>query len=149
VLSGKGLGGHKFGTSEAKVEKTLDSKLGEPDESIQGVMCEFDSASPWQRSLIYDGLSVLFTAKSTKKSAPRTLNGWSLALDGSKPKFQLEDDVPLNLSFKQLKKKYPKGKLADTGLGDGSEMFTLPNGIRFIGVEVPDMVSAGELHFCE
>ena len=149
VLAGDGVGGHKFGTAEAKVEKTLASALGEPDESVQGILCELDSGSPWHRSVIYDGLAVVFTAKSTKKSAPRTLNSWSLSLDGKLPKVQIEDDVPLNLSFKQLKAKYPKGKLADTGLGDGSEIFTLPNGIRFVGVEAPDMVMAGELHYCE
>lgn len=149
VLAGNGVGGHKFGTAEAKVEKTLASALGEPDESVQGILCELNSGSPWHRSIIYDGLAVVFTAESAKKSAPRTLNSWSLSLDGKRPKVQLEDDIPLNLSFKQLKAKYPKGKLTDTGLGDGSEIFTLPNGIRFVGVEVPDMVMAGELHYCE
>lgn len=149
VLSGNGVGGHKFGTAEAKVEKTLDSTLGEPDESVQGILCELDSGSPWHRSAIYDGLSVVFTAKSAKKSAPRTLNSWSLSLEGKRSDVRLEDDIPLNLSFKQLKAKYPKGKLSDSGLGDGSEIFTLPNGIRFVGVEVPDMVMAGELHYCE
>ncbi len=149
VLAGNGVGGHKFGTAEAKVEKALASAMGEPDESVQGILCELNSGSPWHRSVIYDGLSVVFTAKSAKKSAPRTLNSWSLSLDGKRPKVQLQDDIPLNLSFKQLKAKYPKGKLADSGLGDGSEIFTLPNGIRFVGVEVPDMVMAGELHYCE
>lgn len=149
MLAGNGVGGHKFGTAEAKVEKTLASAMGEPDESVQGILCELDSSSPWHRSIIYDGLSVVFTAKSAKKSSPRTLDSWSLSLDGKLPAVQLEDDIPLNLSFKQLKAKYPKGKLVDTGLGDGSEIFTLPNGIRFVGVDVPDMVMAGELHYCE
>lgn len=149
VLAGNGVGGHKFGTAEAKVEKALASALGEPDESVQGILCELNSASPWQRTLIYDGLAVVFTAKSAKKSAARTLNSWSLSLDGKRPKVQIEDDIPLNLSFKDLKAKYPKGKLQDTGLGDGSEIFTLPNGIRFVGVKVPDMVMAGEMHYCE
>ncbi len=150
VLAGDGVGGHKFGTAEAKVEKTLASALGEPDESIQSVSCEFDSGSPWQRSLHYKGLSVVFTAKSAKKSAPRTLASWSLSLGSKLPKgVRIVDDIPLDLSFKQLKAKYPKGKLTDTGLGDGSEIFTLPNGIRFVGVEVPDMVMAGELGYCE
>lgn len=150
VLAGDGVGGHKFRTAEAKVEKTLDAALGEPDESVQGILCELDSGSPWHRSLHYDGLSVVFTAKSAKKSAPRTLNSWSLSLGGKLPKgVQLVDDIPTNLSFKQLKAKYPKGKLTDTGLGDGSEIFTLPNGIRFVGVDVPDMVMAGELGYCE
>ena len=150
VLAGNGVGGHKFGTAEAKVEKTLDTALGEPDESVQGILCELDSGSPWHRSLHYDGLSVVFTAKSAKKSAPRTLSSWSLSLGGKLPKgVAIVDDVPLNLSFKQLKAKYPKGKLVDTGLGDGSEIFTLPNGLRFVGVEVPDMVMAGDLGYCE
>lgn len=149
VLAGSGVGGHEFGAAEAEVVETLASALGNPDESVQGVLCELDSGSPWQRSVIYDGLSVMFTAKSAKKSAARTLNSWSLSLDGGVPKFQLEDDIPLDLSFKQLKAKYPKGKLTDTGLGDDSQIFTLPNGIRFVGVDVPDMVMAGELHYCE
>lgn len=149
MLTGTGVAGHKFGTSEAKVEKTLASALGEPGESVQGILCELDSGSPWHRSVIYGGLSVVFTAKSTKKSAPRTLDSWSLSLEDRRPQVQIEDDIPLNLSFKQLKAKYPKGKLVDTGLGDGSEIFTLPNGIRFVGVDVPDMVMAGEVHYCE
>ncbi len=149
LLSGNGVGGHKFGTAEAKVEKALAKALGEPDESVQGILCELDSSSPWQRSVIYRGLAVVFTANSAKKSAPRTLNNWSLSLGGKLPDVQLEDGIPLDLSFKQLKAKYPKGKLTDSGLGDGSEIFTLPNGIRFVGVEVPDMVMAGELHYCE
>lgn len=149
VLSGKGVGSHKFGAAEAAVEKTLDSALGEPDESIQGASCELAGDSPWQRTVIYDSLAVMFTAKSSKKSAPRTLNSWSLTLGGKLPKVQLEDGIPLDLSFKELKAKYPKGKLTDTGLGDGSEVFTLPNGIRFVGVESPDMVMGGELNFCE
>lgn len=149
LLAGNGVGGHKFGTAEAKVEKTLNSTLGEPEDSVQGILCELDSSSPWHRAILYDGLAVVFTAKSAKKSAPRTLNRWSLSLDGKRPDVRLEDDIPLNLSFKQLKAKYPKGKLSDTGLGDDSEIFTLPNGIRFVGVDVPDMVMAGELHYCE
>lgn len=149
VLAGTGVAGHKFGTAEAKVEKTLASALGEPDESVQGILCELDSGSPWHRSIIYDGLAVVFTAKSAKKSAPRTLDSWSLSLEGKLPEVRIEDDIPLDLSFKQLKAKYPKGKLVDSGLGDGSEIFTLPNGIRFVGMDVPDMVMAGELHYCE
>ena len=149
VLAGDGVGGHKFGTAEAKVEKTLASALGEPDESVQGILCQLDPGSPWERTVIHGGLAVVFTATSAKKSAPRTLNNWSLALEGKLPKIQIEDDIPLNLNFKQLKAKYPKGKLADTGLGDGSQIFTLPNGIRFVGVDTPDMVMAGELHYCE
>ena len=149
VLRGDGIAGQKFGAKEAAAEKAISARLGKPDEAVEGILCELDSSSPWQRTLIYDGLSVLFVASSASKSAPRTLNGWALGLEGSRPPIELQDDVPLNLSFAELAKKYPKGTLEDTGLGDGSESFTLPNGIRFLGVEFPDLVMAGEVHYCE
>lgn len=149
VLAGTGIAGHKFGAAEAKVEKTLTSTMGKADEAVEGILCELNASSPWQRTLIYDGLSVLFTAKSDSKSAPRSLNGWALGLEGSRPSIRMQDDVPLNLSFAELKKKYPKGSLEETNLGDGSQIFTLPNGVRFLGVEYPDLVMAGEVHYCE
>jgi len=149
LLAGNGIAGQEFGTAEATVEKRLAATLGKPDESIEGILCELNPSSPWQRTVIYDGLSVLFVANSSAESAPRTLNGWALGLEGSRPAVQMEDDVPLNLSFAQLVKKYPKGTLEETGLGDGSQIFTLPNGIRFLGVDVPDLVMGGEVHYCE
>lgn len=150
MLRGDGIGSQKFGAKEATVEKALNAQLGEPDESVQGILCELNASSPWQRTLIYDGLSVLFVADSASRKAPRTLNGWALGLEGSRPAvLQIQDDIPLNLSFAELKKRYPKGTLEDTGLGDDSQIFTLPNGIRFLGVEFPDLVMAGEVHYCE
>ena len=64
---------------------------------------------------------------------------------------EMADGLPLNLTFSQLKARYPGGKLENLNLGegDGSRMFTLPNKIRFIGAGKPDMVSAGELGVCE
>lgn len=149
VLSGSGIGGNKFGTAEAKVEKAIAAVLGEPDDSAQGVLCELDSSSPWHRSVFYDGLVVLFTAETGSKTAPRTLNSWSMSVKDVPKKVTIEDGIPLNLTFKELKAKYPKGKLEDTGLGDGSQIFTLPSGLRFVGEKKPDLVMAGELHYCE
>ena len=98
----------------------------------------------------YGGLWVQFVAKDKQKSSPRTLAAWGFALaeDFASP-LQMADEVPLTLNFKELKAKYPKGKLEDIGFGDGSAMFTLPNKMRFIGVDEPDTVQAGQLTFCE
>jgi len=151
-LRGDGVGTLKFGAKQVDVTDLLTDRLGEPDESSQGILCELNDASPWAQTVIYGGLWVQYTAKDQKKKSPRSLSAWGFSL---KEKFaaplKMQDAVPLDLTFTQLKAKYPKGKLEDLNLGegDGGRMFTLPNKIRFIGVGKPDTVSAGELGFCE
>ena len=85
-------------------------------------------------------------ATLTPRSGPKSR--FALAEDFASP-LRMADEVPLTLNFKELKAKYPKGKLEDIGFGDGSAMFTLPNKMRFIGVDEPDTVQAGQLTFCE
>ena len=150
VLRGDGLGTFDFGAKQAPVAELLSDQLGDPDEASQGILCELDDSSPWAETQSYGGLWVQFVAKDKQKSSPRTLAAWGFALaeDFASP-LQMADEVPLALNFKELKAKYPKGKLEDIGFGDGSAMFTLPNKMRFIGVDEPDTVQAGQLTFCE
>lgn len=152
TLRGDGLGEFEFGAKQVDVGELLGDQLGDPDESSQGILCEFDDSSPWAQTVIYGGLWVQYTAKDQSKRSSRYLAAWgfSLAEEFAEP-LQMADDVPLNLTFSQLKARYPGGKLENLNLGegDGSRMFTLPNKIRFIGVSKPEMVSAGKLGICE
>jgi hypothetical protein len=151
-LRGDGVGTLTFGAKQVDVTDLLIDRLGDPDESSQGILCQLNDASPWAQTVNYGGLWVQYTAKDQKKKSPRSLSAWGFAL-GEKfaPPLKMQDGVPLNLTFAQLKAKYPNGKLENLNLGegDGSKMFTLPNKIRFIGAGKPDMVSAGELGVCE
>lgn len=150
VLAGTGIAGLAFGAAEATVLTTLNARVGSAEDSHQGVLCELDSGSPWSQTVNYGGLSVLFVAKSKSKTAPRSLKAWSLRLGKPvNPTLAIADNVPLDLSFKQLKAKYPAAKLEDTGLGDDSQILTLPNKLRFLGIGTPDLVQAGALLFCE
>ena len=152
VLRGNGLGGFAFGTKQVDVTDALTEVLGEPDESSQGILCELDDTSPWAQTVNYGGLWVLYTAKDQKKKSARNLAAWGFSLsDKFAAPLEMQDTVPLNLTFAQLKAKYPTGKLENLNLGegDGSRMFTLPNKLRFIGAGKPDMVSAGRLSICE
>ena len=152
ILRGDGLGASRFGAKQVDVTDSLTTLLGEPDESSQGILCELDDSSPWAQTVNYGGLWVLYTAKDQSKKSTRNLAGWGFSL---REKFaaplEMQDAVPLTLTFAQLKAKYPKGKLESLNLseGDGSHMFTLPNKIRFVGSTKPDMVSAGRLTVCE
>lgn len=150
LLAGTGIAGHAFGAAESTVLSTLNDRLGGAEDSHQGVLCELDPGGPWSQTVNYGELSVLFVAKSKSKTAPRSLTAWTLRLDKPlSPAVAVADNVPLDLSFKQLKAKYPAAKLEDTGLGDGSQILTLPNKLRFLGVGTPDLVQAGALLFCE
>lgn len=152
VLAGTGLGGFKFGTKESAVVELLTDQLGDPDESSSGILCELDDSSPWAQTVTYGGLWVQYQAKDQSKKSPRTLGAWGFQLSQQfgEP-LQLADGVLVNLTFKQLKAKYPSGKLENLNLGegDGTRMFTLPNKIRFIGVSKPEVVTAGTMSICE
>jgi hypothetical protein len=150
LLRGDGLANFDFGAKQLAVMELLEDQLGDPDESSQGVLCELDDSSPWAQTIVYGGLWVQFEAKDGKKSSPRTLGAWGFQLsqEFAEP-LEMADGVPLDLSFKQLKARYPEGKLRDIGFGDGTRMFTLPNKIRFIGASRPDLVSAGSFSTCE
>jgi hypothetical protein len=152
TLRGDGLGDSRFGAKQVDVADALTTLLGDPDESSQGILCELDDSSPWAQTVNYGGLWVLYTAKDQSKKSARNLAAWGFSLQEKfAAPLEMQDAVPLTLTFKQLKAKYPKGKLESLNLseGDGSRMFTLPNKIRFIGSTKPDMVSAGRLTVCE
>jgi hypothetical protein len=150
VLGGDGIGELAFGTAEADATAELTTALGAPEETTEGRLCELDTGSPWSRSLHWGGLTVVFAGTKKAKTAPRTLLAWTARVeDGLEPPLALQDDLPLDLSMAELDAAYPEGDLVETGLGDGSQIFTAPNGIRFIGIGTPDTIQGGELLVCE
>ena len=147
ILGPTYLGQLKFGTPEKTDVALLKSRLGDPDDVFEGVFCELDPASPFSATYTYGSLSVVFLAKNTKSTSPRTLQGWSYALaDGLTSTFALEGGLPADPTFEQLQQAYPQGKLARSEIGT---VFTLPNGIQFIGSEEPDFVQSGPFAGCE
>jgi hypothetical protein len=149
-LEGNGLGGLTFGTPEKTVAELLTARLGTPDERMEGVLCELNDAAPWAATVTYGGLWVQYQAKTASKKAPRTLTAWGFQLvEPFQPPLVMADDVPLDLDFAELKSQFPDGKLTDSELGDGGKIFTLANGIRFIGTGSPDTVMAGEISYCD
>ena len=149
LLRGDGLGTFDFGAKQLDVAELLEDQLGEPDETTSGILCELDDSSPWAQTVLYGGLWVQYEAKDQSKKSPRFLSAWGFQLDQklSAP-LEIVDDVPLNLTFAQLKAKYPKGKTQEVGF-DGARLFTLPNKIQFLGSGKPDMVRAGAFSTCE
>lgn len=150
MLAGTGLANLPFGTGESQVLTTLKDQLGVPDQKIQGQSCELVSDSPWAMTVMYGDVWIQFTAKDVKKTSPRTLSAWGYQLGKPLPKeFAIADNVPLNLTFNQLKAKFPAAKYVDTGLPDGTKTLQLPNKLVFMGVGQPEVVRAGELQLCE
>jgi hypothetical protein len=151
VLRGDGLGTYSFGAKQADVTQLLEDQLGEPDESSQGVQCELNDASPWAQTVTWGGFWVEYDAKDSSKKSPRTLAAWGFNVkEELQAPLTIQDDVPLDLTFSQLKAKYPKGKTEDLGLGDGSKRFILPNKIFFLGSgNKPMRVQAGSFTLCE
>lgn len=150
VLAGDGLGGFAFGTAQATVAGVLTERLGKPSDTASGRSCELDSSSPWVETLVFKNLWVEFQAKDSKKTSPRTLHGWGLQLNGSLPStLAIADDVPLDLSFKELKAKYPGTKTLNLGLEDGTVAIQLPNKLIFYGVKVPEVLRGGDIGVCE
>lgn len=149
TLGGKGIGKYDFGASEDKVVAAVAKRLGDPDSVSVGETCKGVSGQ-WGENYFYGGLTVRFKAKDLKTDSPRTLASWEFAVDKKLPKgLQLQDDVPLDLSFAKLKAKYPGSKSEDLGFGDGTKTLTLPNGLAFVGAKAPDFVMGGELPACE
>lgn len=149
LLRGDGLGSFDFGAKQADVAELLEDQLGNPDETSSGILCELDDSSPWAETALYGGLWVQYEAKDQSKKSARYLSAWGFQLEQEfgEP-LEIVDDVPLNLTFKQLKAKYPKGELAEVGF-DGAQLFTLPNKIQFLGSGRPDQVRAGKFSTCE
>lgn len=128
----------------------LTGRLGKPSSSSAGLYCELDSSSPWTETVMYSNLWVQYEAKDSKKASPRTLQGWGYQIKGPLPsRLALVDDVPINLSFKQLKAKYPGTKTLDLGLEDGTVAVQLPNKLIFYGIKVPEVVRGGKIGVCE
>ncbi len=154
TLGANGVGSNKFGTPEATVEGFLNAHLGKPDDSVVGVVCEFDSASPYARQLSYGGVHLSFQskAKGTTKS-PRTLTGWLVQLEEPMVGFTLASPLPLKTTYTDLKTAFPKGTLDELQLGEGSSfwVFTTPDGVWYRGEDedAPSEVGAGPQSACE
>jgi hypothetical protein len=150
VLAGTGIAALPFGTAQAQVVKAITARVGKPTTSSQGKSCELDASSPWAETLVYGDAWVQFTAKNSKKTSPRTLTAWGFQLNNDLPKaWAMVDAVPLNLSFKQLKAKYPAAKYLNLGLPEGTKVLELPNKLTFLGLAKPEVVRAGEIALCE
>jgi hypothetical protein len=150
VLAGDGLGGFTFGTAQKTVATVLTERLGKPSSSSAGRYCELDSSSPWTETVMYKNLWVQYEAKDSKKTSPRTLQGWGYQIKGTLPSsLSIVDDVPLDLSFKELKAKYPGTKTLNLGLEDGTVAVQLPNKLIFYGIKNPEVVRGGAIGVCE
>ncbi|MCE1173619.1 MAG: hypothetical protein LWW77_03310 [Propionibacteriales bacterium] len=150
LLSGTGVANLPFGSAEAQVLTVLKDQLGVPDQKIQGASCELVPDSTWAQTVLYGDVWIQFNAKDAKKTSPRTLTAWGYQLGKPLPsEFSLADNVPLNLSFNQLKAKYPAAKYLDLGLPDGTKTLQLPNKLVFMGIGQPEVVRAGEIQLCE
>jgi hypothetical protein len=149
VLAGTGIAGIPFGSAQSQVAKAVTGQLGEPDTTFQGETCEGLSGQ-WGETDTYGNLVVQYAAKTIKKTAPRTLVTWRIDLTKKLAKtVVVADSVPLNLSFTQLKAKYPAAKYVDLGMPDGTKALQLPNKLIFTGISKPDMLWGGEITSCE
>jgi hypothetical protein len=149
MLTGTGLAGFRFGSAESQVLATLNDRLGIPDEKIQAQLCDKKPDSPWSQTVTYGDVWVQFDAKDTKKSSPRTLAAWGYQLGEPLPKeFRIADNVPLDLTFTQLKAKYPAATYLNLGFTDTTKALQLPNKLMFMGAGQPEVVRAGEFVDC-
>ena len=144
------LGEFAFGTAEADVVADLLRRFGEPDKIDEGVFCAVNPQSTYEATRTYGGLSVYFAAKDRKASSPRKLSGWAYSLtNGMDPAFEVDDLPAADPTFAQLADRHPDGKLDDYTDIFGTKVFTLPNGMWFVGETEPDAVGAGPLLACE
>ncbi|MGB7961431.1 MAG: hypothetical protein WCF12_00530 [Propionicimonas sp.] len=162
TLRGDGIGPFTFGANQVDVAAVLNDRLGDPDTTEQGILCPLGrTGDPWAEYVTYGAqvstsagagpFSVYYTAKDQSEKSPRYLTAWGFNLEEKLPAaLAMQDDVPLNLSFDQLKAKYPAGKPSLPG--DDFYEFILPNKLRFInnaGVSRPGLVVAGQKVPCE
>ena len=143
------LGTFGVGSPEKTVTGELTARLGEATDSDQGPLCELDTSSHYARTLLYRSMWVQFAAADGKQTSPRTLYNWGANVEKKLPNgVVMQDDVPLTLSWKQLKAKYPTAKSVQTG-AEGTQALRLPNKLLFTGDTVPLQVQGGEFSVCE
>jgi len=141
ILGASSLDGFAFGTGQDQVTPTLTDLLGSPDDVYKGAFCEGQPNSQYSQTYTYGGLSVIFLAKDASTTGPRTLAGWTFDLStGLADPLTLENGLPADPTFAQLQSDYPTGTLTTDQTGS---VFTLPDGLRFLGSPEPDIVSAG------
>ncbi len=149
VLAGTGIAGQKFGAPQAGAEAILTARLGKPNSKTAGQGCELDPSSTWVNTLVYGDLWVQFEAKDSKKTSPRTLSAWGYRLGKPLPStMTMADNVPLNLTFTELKAKYAGTKDLKLGV-PGVTAVQLPNKVIFTGGKKPEVVQAGSISVCE
>jgi hypothetical protein len=149
VLGGVALGKFAVGSPESAVVADLTARLGKPTDSDQGPLCSLDSGSRYSRILLYGPMWAQFVAADAKKASPRTLFNWGTIVERGLPKgVVMQDGVPLNLNWKQLKAKYPAAKAVETG-AEGTQALQLPNKLLFTGDDIPLQVQGGQFTACE
>lgn len=154
VLAGKGIDTLPFGTAEDDVEAVLTAKVGKPDDTSSGPVCELNDATPYGRQLIYGGAVLQFESKPKgTKNSSRTFTAWVLELaQPLKPAMKLAAGYPADTTFAELKAKFPKGKLSTINLGDSQiYVFRTPGGIWYQGDDKkkPNVIGAGKIGVCE
>ncbi len=141
VLSATGIGNLKFGASQAEAEKALKAVLG-PSTGRTTDGGGVEVTGRWTELVQYGGLAVSFEAKNAKSASPRTFSSWSFSVNHKLPKgLAIDQDIPLDLSFKQLAQKYPSAKFVDTGI-PGTKALLLPNKLYVTGDTKPIELSS-------
>ena len=150
TLSKNGIGSFKFGASKEKVSAYLTKLLGSPktDPSQDGVgECE-GGLGLWQTQETYGNLTVEYDGKTASSKSPQTLAAWSLR-PAQKPKapLALAKGIPVGLTMKQLKARYPGG---DAGGLDESMGVWFVSQVAIFPPSGDDggMIFAGRINWC-
>ncbi len=148
------MDGAAFGTAEGTVAALLNGKVGKPDGSYSGPICEVSNASPYGRQLNYGGAVFMFQSKAKgTSSSPRTFSSWVISLgEKMKGSIKLADGYPTDTTFAKLKSAFPSGKLTKIALGESAVyVFRTPSGIWYRGDDNkrPTDLGSGPMGTCE
>ncbi|MCL1839362.1 MAG: hypothetical protein FWG47_08690, partial [Propionibacteriaceae bacterium] len=73
LLGGNHLGNFKFEAGETEVMSWLRAELGEPTDIFEDPFCYFTEKTPYSLQATWGGLTVVFLAKDSEPTSPRTL----------------------------------------------------------------------------
>lgn len=154
VLSATGIGAYRIGTPEATVLGFLSARLGKPDDSFSGPVCELDPNTPYGRQVGYGAAFLIFESAPKKGSnAPRKLAGWIVQTEEPlKAPLALAAGLPQAPTYAELSQQFPGGKLEELPIGAESFwLFTTPSGVWYRGEDksAPDQIGAGQQRACE